>query len=98
MSTSRLRLPAWRCFQSIASDAEASQFSECALFSLATLEVECDLLTGNFALTEQEGLGSWRWAVISDRSVVIATGKKTTQADAKTIADEALYFRPTLEP
>lgn len=83
--------PAWRCFQSIPSDAEASSFSEQCLFSLATLEVDCDPETRSFALTEQERPDTWRWAIISDRGAILHDGTEPTQAEAKKVAGDALY-------
>jgi len=81
----------WRCFQAIPSDAEASAFSESCLYSLATLEVDCDSATRNFALTEQELPGIWRWAVISARGVIIQAGCEPTQMAAKRVATAALH-------
>jgi len=88
-----LPLSTWRCFQTISSDAEAAAFSECCLFSLATLEVDCDPVTKNFALTEQEGPGAWRWAIISDRGAVLQAGRESTLLAAKKVAGETLHDR-----
>jgi hypothetical protein len=86
--------PTWRCFQSITSDAEALSFSECCLFSLETLEVDCDPATRSFALTEQERPGAWRWAIISDRGVILQAGSEPTQGEAKKVAAGALHRSP----
>ena len=91
-----LLVPIWRGFAAISSDAEAASFSECCLFSLATLEVDCDPETRSFALTEQERPGAWRWAVINDRGVILHVGSKPTQVEAKNIAAEALHYRSTV--
>jgi hypothetical protein len=88
-----LLAPNWRCFQTVSSDAEASSFSECCLFSLATLEVDCDPETHCFALTEQERPGAWRWAIISARGAILQAGCEPTQLAAKEIATEALHDR-----
>lgn len=88
-----LLLPNWRCFQAISADAEASSFSAFCLFSLATLEVACDVATNSFALTEQEMPGHWRWAVISERGVILRTGWESTQVAAKAFANAALLER-----
>jgi hypothetical protein len=88
-----LLLPNWRCFQSIASDAEASSFSEYSLFSLATLEVDCDFETKSFALTERERAGAWRWAIISAHGKILSDGHSATQEEAKAVATEALHYR-----
>jgi len=87
-----LPVPTWRCFQNIPSDAEASSFSECCLFSLSTLEVDCDPDTHSFALTEQERPGAWRWAIINDRGVTLDAGCESTQVRAKEVAEVALHF------
>ena len=83
-------LPTWRCFQTISADAEASSFSEYCLYSLATLEVACDSATNRFALTEREGLGLWRWAIVSERGKILFAGCEATQAAAKKFAGDAL--------
>lgn len=85
-----LLVPNWRCFQNIFSDAEAASFSEFCLFSLSTLEVACDPASTNFALTEQERPGAWRWAIINDRNVVLQAGREPTQVAAKKAAVRAL--------
>jgi len=84
-------VPIWRCFQSISSDAEASSFSESCLFSLATLEVNCDPVTDSFALTEQERPGAWRWAIIGDCGAILHAGCEPTQLAAKKVAAEVLH-------
>jgi hypothetical protein len=84
-------IPNWRCFQTISSDAEASSFSACCLFSLATLEVDCDPETKSFALTEQKRPGAWRWAVVNYRGVILHAGCEPTQVEAKKVATEALH-------
>src|ERR1039457_4795820 len=91
LSAMSLLVPIWRCFQTISSDAEAASFSECCLFSLATLEVDCDPETKSFALTEQERPGAWRWAVVNDRGVILHAGCEPTQGEARRIASEALH-------
>lgn len=89
--------PHWRCFQSISSGAEASSFAECCLFSLATLEMDCDPESKSFALTEQEQPGAWRWATVNDHGVVLHDGCEPTQVEAKRTASAALYdFAPVL--
>jgi len=88
-----LLLPNWRCFQAISADAEASSFSEFCLFSLATLEIACDGATNSFALTEQEMPGHWRWAIISERGVILRAGWESTQVAAKEFANAALLER-----
>ena len=89
--------PHWRCFQTVSSSAEASSFAECCLYSLATLEVDCDPETRSFALTEQEQPGAWRWAIVSARGVVLHNGCEPTQLEAKRIANDALYvFAPVM--
>lgn len=88
--------PNWRCFQTVPSGAEASSFAECCLFSLATLEVDCDPATKSFALTEQEQPGAWRWAVINNCGVVLHDGCECTQLEAKKSASAALYDFSTL--
>ena len=86
-----LLVPTWRCFQNIFSDAEASSFSESCQFSLATLEVACDPATTSFALTERERPGAWRWAIISDRRVILQAGCEPTRVEAKKVATAALH-------
>ena len=86
-----LLVPHWRCFQSVSSGAEASSFSESCLFSLATLEVDCDPATHSFALTEEEQPGIWRWAIVSERGVILHAGCEPTQGAAKQVASLALY-------
>ena len=86
-----LLLSNWRCFQAVSSDAEASSFSASCLFSLATLEVDCDPDTKSFALTEREHPGAWRWAIISARGIILQAGCEPTQVEAKKIATEALH-------
>jgi hypothetical protein len=81
----------WRCFRNVASDAEAAAFSENCLFSLATLEIDCDPATHRFALTEQEQPGAWRWAIVNDRGAILQSGREPTQEKAKTIAALALH-------
>ena len=88
-----LLIPNWRCFQAVSSDAEASSFSASCLFSLATLEVNCDPETKSFALTEQERPGAWRWAIISVRGMILQAGCEPTQVEAKKIATEALHHK-----
>jgi hypothetical protein len=83
--------PHWRSFQSVSSGAEAASFSECCLYSLGTLEVDCDPATRSFALTEQEQPGAWRWAIVDDLGDVLHAGCETTQGEAKKVAAEALY-------
>jgi hypothetical protein len=75
----------------ISADAEASAFSEFCLFSLATLEVDCDPGSNNFALTERESPGLWRWAIISARGAILCAGNESTQTAAKQVASEALH-------
>ncbi len=85
----------WRCFRNVASDAEAAAFSERCLFSLATLEIDCDPETHRFALTEREQPGAWRWAIVNDRGAILLAGREPTQDEAKTIAAFALHHDPT---
>lgn len=85
----------WRCFRNVASDAEAASFSERCLFSLATLEIDCDPETHRFALTEQEQPGAWRWAIVNDRGAILQSGRAPTQDEAKTIAAVALHQVPS---
>ena len=87
-----LLVPNWRCFQSITSDAEAASFSECCLFSLATLEVDCDSETKSFALTERQRPDAWRWAIVNARGLILQGGCASTQGEAKQIAEDALHF------
>lgn len=89
-------VPNWRCFLTVPSGAEASSFAESCLFSLATLEVDCDPDTKSFALTEQEQPGAWRWAIVSDHGVVLHDGCECTQQAAKKTASAALYDCSTL--
>src|SRR5471032_2782024 len=84
--------PTWRCFQNISLDAEASSSSECCLVSLATLEVDCDPETKNFALTEQERPGAWRWAIITRGGAILHAGCEPTQVEAKSVATVALHY------
>lgn len=86
-----LLIPHWRCFQTVASGAEASSFAECCRFSLATLEVDCDDETKNFALIEQEGPGIWRWAIVNALGSVLNDGNEPTQLGAKQAATASLY-------
>lgn len=90
-----LLLSNWRSFHAIAADAEASSFSAFCLFSLATLEIACDVATNSFALTEQERPGRWRWAVISERGLILRAGWESTQVAAKEFANAALLERST---
>ena len=85
-----LLIPNWRSFQTVSSDAEAAAFSARCLFSLATLEVTCDPETNNWALTEQERPGVWRWAVISAGGATFQDGREYTRETAKKIALETL--------
>ena len=96
LSAMSLLVPIWRCFQTISSDAEAASFSECCLFSLATLEVDCDPETKSFALTEQERPGAWRWAVINGWGAILHAGCEPTQVEAKKTAAEALHNGSTV--
>ncbi len=89
-----LPVSSWRCFQSLPSDAEALSFSENCLFSLATLEVDCDSATQSFALTEQERPDAWRWAIVSDRGTVLCAGCEPSQLKAKQVASEILHRHP----
>jgi hypothetical protein len=82
--------PHWRSFQTVSSDAEAAAFSARCLFSLATLEVTCDPATNNWALTEQERPGVWRWAVMSAGGATFQEGRESSRETAKQIALETL--------
>jgi hypothetical protein len=93
-----LPVSTWRCFQTLSSDAEALSFSEKCLFSLATLEVDCDPATLSFALTEQERPDAWRWAIISDRGAVLCAGCEPSQLEAKQVASERLHHPPAPGP
>ena len=92
-----VRVACWRRFKTITSDAEALLFSQNCLFSLATLEVDRDPETNNFALTEQEQPNVWRWALVSDEGEVIQTGNEPTQVAAQRVASDALYWGPLLK-
>ena len=85
----------WRCFRNVASDAESAAFSERCLYSLATLEIDCDPQSHRFALTERERPGTWRWAIVNDRGAVLQSGCEPSQDEAKTIAVVALHQDPT---
>ena len=91
LPTMSLLIPHWRCFQTVSSGAEASSFSECCRFSLATLEVDCDPETKNFALIEQEGPVTWRWAIVNERGRVIHDGTARSSLEAKRAARAAVY-------
>ncbi|RFC48814.1 MAG: hypothetical protein DUW69_001103 [Verrucomicrobia bacterium] len=86
-----LLIPHWRCFETVASGAEASSFAECCRYSLSTLEVDGDPETKNFALIEQQEPGSWRWAIVNARGRVLQDGHEPSQLDAKQAATSALY-------
>ena len=56
-------------------------------------EIACDGATNSFALTEQERPGHWRWAIISERGVILRAGWESTQVAAKEFANAALLER-----
>jgi hypothetical protein len=49
-----------------------------------------------FALIEQAGPDSWRWATVSIEGPILEEGSKATQAEAKRSAVEALLHGTTL--
>jgi hypothetical protein len=87
---SSFSISTWCCFRTIASAAEAAEVSANCLFSLATLEAAFNSGKMNFALTEQEHSGVWRWAIITPEGLTLDEGRKPTQAQAKRIAEGAL--------
>ncbi len=82
--------PTWRTFQSFTSGAEAAAYSENCMFSLSTLEIDRRSGTTNFALTERELPGAWRWAIVNARGQVTDHGSEPTQAGAKLVSASAL--------
>ena len=80
----------WRSFRCLASDAEAAAYSECCIFSLATLEIACQPGATTFALTERKEPEVWRWAVVDALGRVVDDGWEPCQAGAKQAAAQAL--------
>jgi hypothetical protein len=84
-------IPPWRSFRTLDSNNEAACASVCCSFSFATLEVaSCHPGMASFALTEQQQIDAWRWAICSTRGLVLHTGSEPTQTGAKRVAEEAL--------
>lgn len=84
----------WRSFQSLSSDAEAASVAASCIFSLATLEVASIPCTARFALTERRESNLWRWAIISADGAILNEGFESTQANARSVADDAPAAHP----
>src|SRR5438067_1073370 len=84
-------IPPWRSFRTLSSSHEAASASVCCGFSFATLEIaSSDPGIANFALTEQQQAGAWRWAVCSPWGAILQAGSESSQSGAKRVAEAAL--------
>lgn len=85
--------PIWRSHCDIHMNAEAALVSSSGSFSLSTLEIASNPGMAGFALTERKQPDLWRWATVSVEGPIVDEGWKTTQAEAKKSAINALQHR-----
>ncbi len=80
----------WRPFQGLSADAEAAFVSKFCLFSLATMEVGCNLAAKDVGLIEQEHPDAWRWAVVSIDGFVVDAGSEPNRDYAQRAVEQAM--------
>ncbi|MDB6116197.1 MAG: hypothetical protein JWQ83_2220 [Lacunisphaera sp.] len=84
--------PQWRSLCQLASPAEAALVSARCKYSLSTVEVMCNAAATYCALTEQEHLRNWRWAVYGVDDIARAEGSAPTHSQARRAALKALVI------
>ena len=89
---SRRNAQNWRTLCELASPAEAALVSARCKYSLSTVEVMCNSAATYCALTEQEHLRNWRWAVYGVDDVARAEGSSPTHSQARRAALKALVL------